>query len=245
MAVNGEDDMTAPSARESGVRPAGPRRWLGICVPDDGVHMAKSREREEREEIEPGSLDELWNLVEGIETAMLTTRRADGHLVSRPMATQKRSPGADFWFVTTTDLPKVAEISADSRVNLSYYKDRTREWVSISGDAEISRDRAKIRELWAPDWKIWISDEGGERDGGPDDPRLVLIGVTAVSAHYMTVDKPKAAVLFEIVKSRVTGQTPEMGRVKEIRPRSRGRTARSSASSSSPRRPASPRRRRR
>ncbi len=176
-----------------------------------------TKRSEHREEIQTGSLDELWKLVEGIETAMLTTRRADGHLVSRPMATQKRSAGADFWFVTTADLPKVGEISADPRVNLSYYKDRTREWVSISGDAEISRDRSKIRELWAPDWKIWIPDEGGKRDGGPDDPRLVLIGVRAVAAHYMTVDKPQALVLFEIVRSKMTGKTPEMGQVKEVR----------------------------
>jgi general stress protein 26 len=113
----------------------------------------------------PGRIDELWKLVEGIEVAMLTTHRADGHMVSRPMATQKRSAGADFWFATMKDMPKLTEISAEPRVNLSYYKDRTKEWVSISGEAQVSRDRAKIRELWAPDWKFWFPDEGGNRDG--------------------------------------------------------------------------------
>jgi general stress protein 26 len=34
-------------------------------------------------------LEELDKLIEGIETAMFTTRRHDGHLVSRPMATQE------------------------------------------------------------------------------------------------------------------------------------------------------------
>lgn len=186
--------------------------------------MPTTKRRAREEEKEPGSLDELWALVEGIEIAMLTTQRADGHLVSRPMATQKRASGADFWFVTTEDLPKVGEISDEPRVNLSYYKDRTREWVSISGEAHVSRDRSKIRELWAPDWKMWMSDGGGTHDGGPDDPRLVLIGVRAVSAQYLTLDKPQALVLFDIVKSKVTGRTPEMGQVKEIRLRP-GRTA--------------------
>ena len=32
-------------------------------------------------------LDDLYELIDGIEIAMLTTRRADGHLVSRPMQT--------------------------------------------------------------------------------------------------------------------------------------------------------------
>ena len=178
--------------------------------------MATRRNEKEREpahaETQPGTLDELWKLVEGIETAMLTTRRADGHMVSRPMATQKRTSGADFWFATMAHMPKVAEISGEPRVNLAYYKDRTREWVSVSGEGFVSRDRAKIRELWAPDWKFWFPDEGGEKDGGVEDPRIVLIGVRAVSAQYMTLEKPQALVLFDLVKAKVTGKTPEMGR---------------------------------
>ena len=36
-------------------------------------------------------IDEIYALIDKIETAMLTTRRADGRMVSRPMATQKRA----------------------------------------------------------------------------------------------------------------------------------------------------------
>ena len=167
--------------------------------------------------VQAGTLDELWKLVEGIETAMLTTRRADGHMVSRPMATQKRASGAHFWFATMDHMPKVAEISGEPRVNLAYYKDRTREWVSVSGDAFVSKDRAKIRELWAPDWKFWFPNEGGNKDGGAEDPRIVLIGVRAASAQYMTLEKPQALVLFDLVKAKLTGKTPEFGEVKSIR----------------------------
>ena len=177
--------------------------------------MATKREGR-GEAVEAGNVDELWTLVEGIETAMLTTRRADGHMVARPMATQKRAVGADFWFATMKDMPKVAEISADPRVNLSYYKDRTKEWVSISGEARVTADRAKVRELWQPDWKFWFPDEGGAKDGGAEDPRIVLIGVRAVSAQYMTLEKPQALVLFDLVASKLTGKTPELGQVKQI-----------------------------
>jgi general stress protein 26 len=37
---------------------------------------------------------------------------------------------------------------------------RTREWISVSGLATISRDRQKIRELYAPDWKMWFPGRG-------------------------------------------------------------------------------------
>ena len=66
-------------------------------------------------------LDELYKLIEGIEIAMFTTRRADGRLVSRPMATQKREPGADLWFVTDIESTKVDELVADPNVALAYY----------------------------------------------------------------------------------------------------------------------------
>lgn len=154
---------------------------------------------------------ELYDLVEGIETAMFTTRRRDGHLVSRPMATQKRSPGADFWFVTYEGAEKLDELAHDPHVNLSYYKDRTREWISVSGTAETSTNRRKIRELYEPDWKAWFGDEGGARNGGPDDPRLALILVDVHAVTYLQVNKPRPVVLFEVLKGMVTGTPPNVG----------------------------------
>jgi general stress protein 26 len=172
-----------------------------------------------------GTLGELRKLVEGIETAMMTTHGRDGMLVSRPMATQKRAPGADFWFVTAEGTDKLDEVARDSRVNLAYYRDRTREWVSIAGEATISRDRALIRKLHAPDWRAWFPDEGGKKDGGPEDPRLVLIGVHARSAQYLRVDKPQPLMLFEFVKGMVTGKQPDWGEVKQVRTAPARRTA--------------------
>ncbi|MBV9773499.1 MAG: pyridoxamine 5'-phosphate oxidase family protein, partial [Gemmatimonadetes bacterium] len=78
-------------------------------------------------------VDDLYGLIEGMEIAMFTTRRPDGRLVSRPMATQARTSGADLWFVTDIDTHKLDELEADPNVNLAYYRDRTREWVSVSG----------------------------------------------------------------------------------------------------------------
>src|SRR6266498_5991354 len=74
-------------------------------------------------------LEELDKLIEGIEVAMFTTRRADGHLVSRPMATQKRIKDADVWFVTNADTHKDDEIELDPHVNCAYYNNHSREWV--------------------------------------------------------------------------------------------------------------------
>ncbi|HEX6177782.1 MAG TPA: pyridoxamine 5'-phosphate oxidase family protein [Thermoanaerobaculia bacterium] len=162
-------------------------------------------------------LDKFYDLIDEIEVAMFTTRRNDGFLVSRPMATQARAEGADLWFATDRNSPKIEEIRADSHVNLGYYKDRTREWISVSGTARVVEDRGKIRELYRPDWRAWFGDEGDDRDGSPDDPRIVLIGVDVRLAQFMQLNKPQAVVLYEVVKGMVTGKQPEFPDVEQVR----------------------------
>ena len=82
-------------------------------------------------------LDELYDLIDDMEIALMTTRRADGHLVTRPMATQDRGPLADLWFVTNIETHKTDEIEQDPHVSLGYYDDGSKEWVSVSGTATI------------------------------------------------------------------------------------------------------------
>ena len=162
-------------------------------------------------------LDDLYKLIDGIDIAMLTTRRADGHLVSRPMSTQRRTTGTDLWFMTNVESEKFEELARDPHVNLAYYKDRTREWVSVSGNAILTRDRDLIDSLYAADWKAWLGDEGdGKRDGGPHDPRIALILVEADTVVYSKKDRPMPVVLFQIAKSMITGQPPKVADLREL-----------------------------
>jgi general stress protein 26 len=162
-------------------------------------------------------LDKVLDMLHEIDTAMLVTRRSDGHLVSRAMATQERAPGADIWFVTAEGSGKLTEIAADPHVNLTYYNESTREWLSVSGTAVISRDRATIRTLYRSDWSIWFpADEADRRYGTADDPRMVLIGVSVAAATYLEVNKPRPVVLFEIVKGWLTGAEPQLGETHHV-----------------------------
>jgi general stress protein 26 len=149
-------------------------------------------------------LDQLYKHIDDIEIAMMTTRRPDGHLESRAMATQARAAGADLWFVTLEDTQKLRDLGDDPHVNLSYYKDRTREWISVSGTAVITRDRAKIHELYRSDWRAWFPKGDDPRHGTNDDPRMVLIGVTVHAA------------VFQVAKGWLTGSTPELGTLHHV-----------------------------
>jgi general stress protein 26 len=163
-------------------------------------------------------LDELYGLIAQIKTAMLTTRRQDGRLVSRPMATQKRDPIADLWFVADIESLKMDELEHDPHVNVAYLDSRSWEWVSVSGTATIATDPGEIRRLYEPDWKAWFGAIDETRNGGPDDPRLALILVDADSVVYMKQEKSKPVVLFEVAKALVTGSRPDVGEPKRIEP---------------------------
>jgi general stress protein 26 len=177
------------------------------------VRMAKeNRDQMEQESVPTEKkLEQLYELIDGIEIAMLTSRRPDGSLVSRPMQTQARRAGTDLWFMTSVDSGKIDELIADPQVNLGYYKDGSREYVSVSGRARVTQDKALIHQLYKPDWKAWLGDEGGARNGGPDDPRIALIEVEADSAHYLKATKPRLLTLFSVAKAVVTGDPPKAG----------------------------------
>jgi general stress protein 26 len=161
-------------------------------------------------------LDDLYKLIDGIEVAMFTTRRADGHIVSRPMQTQERTSGTDLWFMTNIETHTLDDLTTDPHVNLAYYDMKSREWVSVAGIATVSTDRELVRALYKPDWKAWLGDEGDERDGSENDPRITLILVEAVSVTYMKVTKPKPVVLFEVARAYVTGDPPRVGSVRNV-----------------------------
>lgn len=161
-------------------------------------------------------LDDLYELIDGIEVAMMTTRRPDGQLVSRAMQTQERRSHSDLWFVTDIHSNKLEELAHDPQVNLAYYKDRTREWVSVSGTALLTRDRDLVHSFYRPTWKAWFPEEGDDLDGGPDDPRIALILVEAHSVYYSKKDRPGVLALFELARAMVTGSAPKLADMREL-----------------------------
>jgi general stress protein 26 len=159
----------------------------------------------------------LYEQIDDIAVAMMTTRRSDGHLRSRAMANQKHVAGADLWFVTAEGSAKLDDLAFDPHVNLTYFRDGDMSWVSVSGVAVVSRDRARIHELYAADWNLWFPADGEDpRHGTADDPRMVLIGVTVHAAEFLSVNVSKPRFVYEAVKGWLTGTEPEVGEMHEL-----------------------------
>lgn len=154
------------------------------------------------------SIKKLQDLMEGIDFCMLTTMDG-GHLRSRPMSTQQFEFDGDLWFFTSDNTHKIGEIEKDNRVNVSYSKPDDNTYVSVSGRAEVSKDRAKIEELWSPVLKAWFPE-------GLDDPNLCLLRIPVEKAEYWDAPSSKIVELFGMVKALATGEQADYGENKKI-----------------------------
>lgn len=154
------------------------------------------------------SIEKLKELTEGIDFCMLTTID-DGSLRSRPMSTQEFDGNGDLWFFTSDTTHKIEEIIKDDRVNVAYSHPSKSTYVSLSGRAEVVRDKAKSEELWSPILKVWFPE-------GLNDPSLVLLRVNIENAEYWETTSGTIVQMFGFVKALATGTSAEWGDNKKI-----------------------------
>jgi general stress protein 26 len=140
---------------------------------------------------------QVRKLIKDTRLAMLTTIDEDERLVSKPMATQDVEFDGDVYFIAERSSHKVRNIQRDPRVNVAYSDSSA--WVSLSGNAEVVDDQAKLSELWNTFTDAWL-------EGGPDNPENVLIKVTGGSAEYWDTPNSKVVQVVNLVKAKVTGE---------------------------------------
>lgn len=146
-------------------------------------------------------LEILYDKIKAIRLAMMTTVDADGVLHSRPMATQDpkdvKSDGC-LWFLTYASAPKVGEVEKNHNVNLAYTKPDDNLFVSVSGTAELVRDKARVKDLWSALYKPWFPN-------GPEDPDIALLHVHIEHAEYWNAPSGKMGLLYTITKGLTAG----------------------------------------
>jgi general stress protein 26 len=155
------------------------------------------------------SIEKLNSLIKEIKFAMLTTAESDGTLRSRPMATQQAPFDGDLYFFTYGSAPKVEEAQQHHQVNLSYANPDDNVYVSVSGAAQLLRDRQKMEQLWNPIYKAWFPK-------GLDEPDIALLKVNVEQAEYWDSPNNKLVQLGGFVKALVTGQQAKGGENKKL-----------------------------
>ncbi|WP_213816039.1 pyridoxamine 5'-phosphate oxidase family protein [Glaciihabitans sp. dw_435] len=152
-------------------------------------------------------IQKIAALVKAAKIGILTTRTSEGKLVSRPLGMQEIEFDGTLWFFTQDPSPKTEDIAGDNQVNVAFESGKG--WVSLAGTARVTRDPAKIDELWNTQAEAWFPE-------GRDDATVALLEVTADTVEYWSTDDPKLVTLFKVAKAAVTGGQPDVGENKTV-----------------------------
>ena len=135
-------------------------------------------------------LDKLADLIDDVHIAQFATVKPSGAMHARPMGTVKMQADGTIIFFTDRESLKVDEILHDQHVLLSYADPGSSKYVSVSGRASISTDRALIHDNWSKMMDAWFD--------GADDPNVSVIVVTVDQAEYW--DTPKGGRPVQLLK---------------------------------------------
>ena len=74
------------------------------------------------------------------------------------------------------------------------------DFLTVYGNATISRDKEMIKELWEPIIKTWFTE-------GVDDPRITVIKVEAEEGYYWDTKHGNAIAFVKMAAGAIMGKT--------------------------------------
>ncbi|WP_375411498.1 pyridoxamine 5'-phosphate oxidase family protein [uncultured Bradyrhizobium sp.] len=129
------------------------------------------------------TLQEIAEKMRDIDFTMLSTRAEGGQIAARPMSNNRQvAYDGDSYFFTDSGTHTVADIRRDPKVGMSLQGSSgllgmRPLMLSIEGEAELIRDKARFQAHWTKDLDLWF-------EQGIDTPGLVMIKVHASRIHY-------------------------------------------------------------
>jgi general stress protein 26 len=152
-------------------------------------------------------IDRVWEIIEKVGVAMLTTRFPGG-LRARPLEARPDRDAGVIWFVTDLRSGKEHEVETEHDVGLVFIDHKDKAYLSITARAEVRHDRAKAAEIWKRTDDAWWH--------GPDDPNVCLLRVRPITAELWDGPASAAVAAFEFAKARVTGEKPNLGENRKV-----------------------------
>ena len=143
----------------------------------------------------------VWELVEKIRFCMFSTWNGDKQH-QRPLTAMADRKAGVVRFLVDVNGSKNWEAEKYPEVALAFADPGKNDYLTIAGRAEISNDRATIRELWNPFAKAWWD--------SADDPAIRLLTVYPSEAEIW--EGPNRLVAGAIMlAAAATGKRPPVG----------------------------------
>lgn len=116
------------------------------------------------------------------------------------MSVQQVDDSGNLWFLSADDSHKNQELANDSGVQLFFQGSAHSDFLTVSGEATITRDKEKIEELWEPIVKTWFTE-------GVDDPRITAIKFAPKSGFYWDTKHGTAVAGVKMLIGAAIGKT--------------------------------------
>ncbi len=130
---------------------------------------------------------------------------------TRPMSVQKIDDDGTLWFLSPIDSHKNEHLLADSSAQLLFKGSDYSDFLSIYGNAHVSRNEQKIEELWEPILKTWFTE-------GKDDPRITVIEFKPESGYYWDTKHAQIVAFAKQMIGAAIGKTLDDSIEGELRP---------------------------
>ena len=116
-------------------------------------------------------LDKIQAVIKDVKFAMMSTTNKKGDIHAWPMTTNEVNlNNKEIWFIGDKSSDLVKDIKDDARIGLTYATQDEKNYVSVSGDAELPTDQAKLDELWSPVYDAFFAN-------GKEDENVQLIKI--------------------------------------------------------------------
>lgn len=147
------------------------------------------------------AIQKVKDLVQKSQTCFFCTLvTGGGYPHARPMSVQQVDDAGNLWFLSADDSHKNQELAVDHAVILLFQGSKHSDFLQLNGTASLSRDQAKIDELWEPIIKTWFT-------GGKEDPRITVIKVTPQDGYYWDTKHGNAVAGIKMMVGAMIGQT--------------------------------------
>ena len=153
-------------------------------------------------------IDRVWDIVEKVGIAMLTTQFAGG-LRARPLEARPDREAGIIWFLTDVRSEKDAEVANSPDIGLVFIDCRENAYLSITGRAEILHEPERAAAIWKVTDQVWWP-------GGADDPTLRVLRIEPRTAELWDGPSSSIVAAFEFAKARLTGGKPNLGENRKI-----------------------------
>lgn len=150
------------------------------------------------------AIKKLKDMAEEIKICMFCTYNAQHVMETAPMSANEIDDDGTFWFLSTKESTRNADIEANGATNLIFAQPSNSNYLAVRGRSEIVEDRKKIDDLWNPIVKTWFTE-------GKDDPRISVIKFTPEEAYYWDTKHGKMVSFLKIAVGAVTGKTMDDG----------------------------------